>query len=52
MAGLAVLPTLHFGCFPPQLVNRFAWARRFEAAIERAGVFEPLLPFQILRGRR
>jgi SAM-dependent methyltransferase len=50
-AGLEVLPTRRFGFFPPQLVNRFATARRIEAAIEAAGVFEPVLPFLLLRAR-
>jgi SAM-dependent methyltransferase len=50
-AGLEVLPTRRFGCFPPQLVNRFGWARSIEAGVERARVFEPLLPFLLLRAR-
>lgn len=50
-AGLDVLPTRRFGCLPPQLVNRFGWARAIEAGVERARVFEPILPFLLLRAR-
>jgi hypothetical protein len=50
-AGLEPLPTRRFGFFPPQLVNRFAAARRIEAAIERFGGLEPLQPFLLLRAR-
>lgn len=50
-AGLEALPTQRFGCFPPQLVNRFGWARALEARVERARVFEPALPFLLLRAR-
>jgi SAM-dependent methyltransferase len=51
-AALEVLPTQRFGCFPPQLVNRFGWARAIETGVERARVFEPALPFLLLRARR
>lgn len=51
-AGLEVLPTQRFGCFPPQLVNRFGWARDLEAGVERARIFEPVLPFLLLHARR
>jgi SAM-dependent methyltransferase len=50
-AGLEALPTQRFGCFPPQLVNRFGWARALEAGVERARLFEPVLPFLLLRAR-
>lgn len=50
-ADLEVLPTQRFGCFPPQLVNRFGWARAIETGVERARVFEPVLPFLLLRAR-
>lgn len=50
-AGLEALPTQRFGCFPPQLVNRFGWARALEAGVERTRAFEPVLPFLLLRAR-
>lgn len=51
-AGLAPLPTHRFGCFPPQLVNRFDVARRIETSVEQIGLFEPLLPFLLLRAAK
>ena len=50
-AGLEVSPTIRFGFFPPQLVNRFAWARRLEAGIERSGLLTPVLPFLLMTAR-
>ncbi len=47
-AGLAPQTTRRFGFFPPQIVNRFPSARRFESGIERMKLFEPMLPFLLL----
>ncbi|MDE0887250.1 MAG: class I SAM-dependent methyltransferase [Myxococcota bacterium] len=47
-AGLMPQPTRRFGFFPPQVVNRFPSARRFESGIERMRLFEPMLPFLLL----
>ena len=47
-AGLSVDRVRRFGFFPPQLVNRFSWARRIEAGIERARLLDPLLPFLLM----
>jgi SAM-dependent methyltransferase len=47
-AGLDVEAVDRFGFFPPQLVNRYAWARRLETRVERARILEPLLPFLLM----
>jgi len=47
-ASLRVDKVLRFGFFPPQLINRFSWARRLEAGVERIRLFEPLLPFLLM----
>lgn len=51
-AGLTPAPVQRFGFFPPQVLNRFAAARRLEARIETSSVLRPLLPFLLLRARR
>ncbi len=47
-AGLSLDSVIRFGFFPPQLVNRYAWARRLEDAIERVRLFQPVLPFLLM----
>lgn len=51
-AGLAPSPTERFGCFPPQVYNRFAPARALERSVERVRAFHPVLPFLFLRAER
>jgi hypothetical protein len=51
-AGLEPAPTRRFGFFPPQVVNRFAAARRLEARLEAARLLRPVLPFLLLGARR
>jgi SAM-dependent methyltransferase len=50
-AGLEAQPVERFGFFPPQLINRFAWARRLETALERQRWLAPVLPFLSLSAR-
>jgi len=50
-AGLGRLVMVRFGFLPPFLANR-PWAGRIEAALERASVWRPFLPFQLFRGER
>lgn len=47
-AGLTGARSSTFGFFPPQLVNRFPWARRMEARLESTKVLSPVLPFLLL----
>jgi len=47
-AGLAPRPTRRFGFFPPQVINRFAFAARVEEGIEKRGLLNPILPFLLL----
>ena len=47
-AGLAPRPTRRFGFFPPQVINRFAFAARVEEGIEKLGLLNPILPFLLL----
>ncbi len=47
-AGLDPRPVGRFGCFPPQVFNRFALARAAESRIEEWGVLQPALPFLLL----
>jgi SAM-dependent methyltransferase len=49
-SGLAPLEIETLGFFPPQLYNRFEWARRFEARLERSRALQPVLPFRLFRG--
>ena len=50
-SGLEPQPVHRFGFFPPQLINRFAWARRLEARLERQAWLSGVLPFMILSAR-
>lgn len=50
-SGLEPQPVHYLGFFPPQLVNRFAWARRLEAMLERQAWLGGVLPFLILSAR-
>jgi SAM-dependent methyltransferase len=50
-AGLTPLPLQRFGFFPPQLLNCSETIRRLETRLERVGLFEPVLPFLLLRAR-
>ena len=47
-AGLVPRPTRRFGFFPPQVINRFAFAARIEEGIERLRLLNPVLPFLLL----
>lgn len=47
-SGLTPLARNAFGFFPPQLFNRFAWARSLEDGLEVVRVFDPILPFLLL----
>jgi 2-polyprenyl-3-methyl-5-hydroxy-6-metoxy-1,4-benzoquinol methylase len=47
-AGLAPRTTHRFGFFPPQIFNRFAFARRIEARLERIAPLRWVLPFLLL----
>ncbi|HIL81056.1 MAG TPA: class I SAM-dependent methyltransferase [Myxococcales bacterium] len=47
-AGLKPRPTRRFGFFPPQIINRFAFAGRLEEGIERLRLLDPVLPFLVL----
>ena len=47
-AGLRPRPTRRFGFFPPQVINRFAFAARIEEGIERLRLLDPILPFLLL----
>ena len=50
-SGLEPISTHRFGFFPPQLVNRFEWARRLETRLERQRWLAGVLPFMILAAR-
>jgi hypothetical protein len=50
-AGLSGPSVARFGFFPPFLANR-PWGSRLERTLERVPVWEPFLPFQLLRGVR
>jgi SAM-dependent methyltransferase len=50
-AGLEDLGLTRFGFWPPFLANRPA-AARVERVLERARPLQPVLPFQVFRGRR
>jgi len=49
-SGLAAQPVHRFGFFPPQLINRFEWARQLEHRLERQRWLSGVLPFQLLAG--
>jgi ubiquinone/menaquinone biosynthesis C-methylase UbiE len=51
-AGLAGVETTTLGMFPPQIANRFALARRLEAAIETVPFASAWLPFLLMTARR
>jgi SAM-dependent methyltransferase len=50
-AGLGNSRLRRFGFFPPVLRNQ-PWGGPAEALVERIGVLEPVLPFQMFRGDR
>jgi len=47
-SGLEPQPAQFLGFFPPQLLNRFEWARRLEARLERQSWLNGVLPFLLL----
>jgi SAM-dependent methyltransferase len=49
--GVEPQPTHRFGCFPPQVVNRLAWARQLEDRLERQRWLAGVLPFLVLSAR-
>jgi SAM-dependent methyltransferase len=51
-AGFEDRDVSRFGFFPPQIVNRFPNALRWERSLERSRVLRPVLPFLIASGRR
>ena len=51
-AGLSAPQSERIGFYPPQLLNRFEWARSSEAWLERRSWLRPLLPFLLLTATR
>jgi SAM-dependent methyltransferase len=50
--GLTAVETTTLGMFPPQIVNRSAFARRLEAAIEAVRPVSAWLPFLLMTARK
>jgi len=50
-AGLEHTQSRRFGFFPPQIFNRFGFARRLEDRLEESRLLQPLLPFLLLTAR-
>ena len=50
-AGLHDLALQRFGFFPPAIYNR-AWGARLEGGLERAPLWNVVLPFQLFKGTR
>ena len=47
------VPTINtFGCFPPQILDRWSWALPLEKRVERLPICRPLLPFRLIGSRR
>ena len=40
-----------FGWFPPQILDRWAWALRLEERLERVPLLRPVLPFRLIRSQ-